>query len=220
MATKPVGWEKVWEIYPINNFRKGAKIPCVLLLLSFCCYLLKGSVSEIHILRVMANLVSGGFPSVLGFVLTGYVLIVGFSGSEFLLSMAKKKTGVGHTLFERVNATFAVVIAILVLTYLMSVMVIYVLELQIVWPFDKGVRKFNCCVLLLFLFLMYYSLCALIDVIINIFNLGQFANVIAGKKLKAIEEIERMEEAEVNVAEEGLIKRLIQCLFRKLGDSE
>ena len=33
-------------------------------------------------------------------------------------------------------------------------------------------------------------------------------------------EIERMEEAEVNVAEEGLIKRLIQCLFRKLGDSE
>ena len=196
MTKKPVGWEKAWEIYPMLNIWKGAKLPLVLLVASFVVYLFKGNVSEIELIKLVGSLVTSGFPSIIGFILTGYALIIGFSGSDFLLKMAKSKAGDKHSLFERVNSTFAFVIGALVITYLVAGVVTFVIGLQMEWPFSEGVEVYNAFVLFLQLFLFYYSVCALLDIVLNIFNLGQLAHAVAKGKLKAMEMMTQQEETD------------------------
>ena len=214
MAAKPVGWEKVWDIYPITNFLKSVKIPSFLALSSTVGCLFFSSTHELELMKLMADVVTTGFPSILGFVLTGYALIIGFSGSEFLLRMAKSRADEEHTLFERVNATFAIVIGILVVTYIFSVSITYFLKLQIAWPFANGIHVFNRCILFLLLFFLYYSICALLDIVINIFNLGQLANVIASNKLKLMENLsEEKEEADNDNWIKKINLKLLHSLF-------
>lgn len=196
MAKKPVGWGKAWEIYPMLNFWKGVKLPLVLMVASFVVYLFKGNVSEIELIKLVGSIVTSGFPSIIGFILTGYALIIGFSGSDFLLKMAKSKADDKHSLFERVNSTFAFVIGALVLTYLVAGVVTFVIGLQIEWPFSEGIEAYNTFVLFLLLFLFYYSVCALLDIVLNVFNLGQLAHTVAKNKLKAIEMMTQQEEGD------------------------
>ena len=166
MANKPVGWEKAWEICPLSNMWKGAKAPGVLLVVSFVLYLFKGDVGEIEQIKLIGGIITNGFPSIIGFILTGYALIIGFSGSDFLLKMAKSKADEKHSLFERVNSTFALVIGILVVTYLVASVFEFVMGLQIEWPFREGIEVYNASVLFLLLFLFYYSVCALLDIVL------------------------------------------------------
>lgn len=194
MANKPVGWEKAWEIYPWSNMWKGAKTPIVLLVVSFVVYLFRNDVSEIEQIKLVGGIITAGFPSIIGFILTGYALIIGFSGSDFLLKMAKSKADDKHSLFERVNSTFALVIGLLVVTYLLASFFEFVIGLQIEWPFSEGIKAYNAFVLFLLLFLFYYSVCALLDIVLNIFNLGQLAHAVAQNKLRTMEIMAQQQE--------------------------
>ena len=215
MAKKPVGWEKAWEIYPLSNLCKGAKIPLVLLAISFVIYLFRGDVSDKELIKLVVGVVTGGFPSIIGFILTGYALIIGFSGSDFLLKMAKAKTDDDHSLFERVNATFAFVIGWLLVNYLSCACAAFVMNLEITWPFDVGCDGYNAFVLFLLLFLFYYSVCALLDIVVNVFNLGQFAHAVAKNKLKTMELIAQQEENDPKEVKEkkSFFLRMLHCLL-------
>ena len=57
-----------------------------------------------------------------------------------------------------------------------------VVSMEIEWPFSKGYKCFINIVLFAFLFLFYYSIFALVDIIVNIFNIGQYANAVAQNK--------------------------------------
>ena len=215
MAKKPVGWEKAWEIYPMLNIWKGAKLPIILLVASFVVYLFKGNVSEIELIKLVGSLVINGFPSIIGFILTGYALIIGFSGSDFLLKMAKSKADEKNSLFERVNSTFAFVVGALVITYLVAGVVTFVMGLQIEWPFSEGVEAYNAFVLFLLLFLFYYSVCTLLDIVFNVFNLGQLAHAVAKGKLKAMEMMTQQEEMDSKEVKEkkSFISKMLHWLL-------
>lgn len=215
MAKKPVGWEKVWEIYPLSNLWKGAKIPLVLLVISIVIYLFRGDVSDKELIKLVVGVVTGGFPSIIGFILTGYALIIGFSGSDFLLKMAKSKADDNHSLFERVNATFAFVIGWLVVNYLACACVSFVMNLEITWPFAFGCDGYNAFVLFILLFFFYYSVCALLDIVVNVFNLGQLAHAVAKNKLKTMELMAQQEEIDTKEVKEkkSFFSRMLQSLL-------
>lgn len=215
MANKPTGWTKAWEIYPLSNMWKGAKMPLAMLLVSIVVYLFKGNVSEIELIKLVGGIVTGGFPSIIGFILTGYALIIGFSGSDFLLKMAKSKADDKHSLFERVNSTFAMVIGVLVVTYMAAGVIAFVSGLQIEWPFADGVEVYNAFVLFLLLFLFYYSICALLDIVLNVFNLGQLAHAVAKNKLRMMEVMAQQEETDSKEVKEkkSFVSKMLHWLL-------
>ncbi len=182
------GWKKVYEIYPAKNFWKGMWKPLILLFVSFIAFCFRGEVSTLELIKQICSLITSGFPSIIGFILTGYALIIGFSGSDFLLKMVKSKADDNHSLFERVNATFAVLIGFLIVTYVLADLAAYILSLSIEWPLDRGYETFNAAALFTLLFFFYYSIFALIDIVMNVFNLGQLAHAVAKSRLKAIED--------------------------------
>lgn len=186
MANGVTGWNGVFSVYPLRKLLKGAIIPFLFLVISIAVYFMGEKHTSIDLMNKVADIITSGFPSIIGFVLTGYALIIGFSDTELVGKMAHIEVDKeGHSYFEVVSSIFAVVLGVVVLTYITACLVSYVLELQISWPFDDNCADcFNTLCFFIFLFLFYYSIFALLDIIVNIFNIGQYANAVAQNKIK------------------------------------
>lgn len=204
------GWKSVWAIYPKNNIGKNIWRPLVLLIISAICSFYS-SKSSTELICVVSNWITSGFPSIIGFILSGYVLIVGFSGSDFLLNLAKPRED-KFTLFQILNSTFASVIAVMIITYSIGALMDFVVSCKIEWPFTSncGCYVFNFSGLIIIEFLFFYSINTLLDVIINIFNMGQMANVIAEQKLEAIKSEKELE----SNREDSFILKFLRAIFR------
>ena len=181
------GWKSVWAIYPKRNLRKNVWRPIVFAVIAACCYCCS-SKSACELIGVVSGWITSGFPSIIGFVLSGYVLIVGFSGSDFLLRLANPRKD-NYTLFQVLNSTFAVVIAIILVTYAIGAIYGFVVSCDIVWPLKIQwlCIVYNFMAFLLIDFFFFYAVFSLVDIVVNIFNMGQMANVIAERKIEAIQ---------------------------------
>lgn len=186
MANGVTGWNGVFSVYPLRKLWKGALIPFLFLVISIAVYFMGEKHTPIDLMKKVADIITSGFPSIIGFVLTGYALIIGFSDTELVGEMACVEVDEkGHSYFEVVSSIFAVVLGVVVSTYIAACLVSYVLELQISWPFDDNCADcFNTLCFFIFLFIFYYSIFALLDIIVNVFNIGQYANAVAHNKLK------------------------------------
>lgn len=186
MANGVTGWNGVFSVYPLRKLWKGAIIPFLFLVISIAVYFMGEKHTPIDLMKKVADIITSGFPSIIGFVLTGYALIIGFSDTELVGKMACVEVDEkGHSYFEVVSSIFAVVLGVVVSTYIAACLVSYVLELQISWPFDDNCADcFNTLCFFIFLFIFYYSIFALLDIIVNVFNIGQYANAVAHNKLK------------------------------------
>ena len=181
------GWKSVWAIYPKRNLRKNVWRPIVFAVIAACCYCCS-SKNACELIGLVSGWITSGFPSIIGFVLSGYVLIVGFSGSDFLLSLAKPRKD-NYTLFQVLNSTFAVVISIILVTYAIGAIYSFVVSCDIVWPLKIQwlCIVYNFMAFLLIDFFFFYAVFSLVDIVVNIFNMGQMANVIAERKIEAIQ---------------------------------
>lgn len=181
------GWKSVWAIYPKRNLKKNVWRPTLLAVIAACCYCCS-SKSACELIGLVSGWITSGFPSIIGFVLSGYVLIVGFSGSDFLLSLAKPRKD-NYTLFQVLNSTFAVVIAIMIVTYAIGALYGFVVACDFVWPLKIKwlCSVYNFIAFLLIDFIFFYAVFSLVDIVVNIFNMGQMANVIAERKIEAIQ---------------------------------
>lgn len=186
MANGVTGWNGVFSVYPLRKLWKGAIIPFLFLVISIAVYFMGEKHTPIDLMKKVADIITSGFPSIIGFVLTGYALIIGFSGTELVGKMACVEVDEeGHSYFEVVSSIFAVVLGVVVSTYIIACIVSYILELHIQWPFNNNCADcFNTVCFFIFLFIFYYSIFALLDIIVNVFNIGQYANAVAQNKLK------------------------------------
>lgn len=182
MDENKTGWQGVFTIYPIRKLGKGCILPGIMMIFSIGAYCFSEA-DTLSLMQKVSDFITSGFPSIIGFVLTGYALLIGFSGTELFGGMARSSVdNKDHSYFQLVNSIFAVVLGVVVLTYIVGCVVGLVISMEIEWPFSNGYKCFNNIVFFVFLFLFYYSIFALVDIIVNIFNIGQYANAIAQNK--------------------------------------
>ena len=174
----------ILDIYPVRKFFKGCIRPLIAILISFFFFMLSDAPDPIKLIQMIGNIITSGFPSIIGFVLTGYALIIGFRGAELIRKLSSFKPGGGeHSYFEIVNAIFAVVLCIIITDYILACITCYIIELKIQWPFTCwNSYGYNTVFFFIFLFFFYYSIFSLIDIVLNIFNIGKIANVLAVKE--------------------------------------
>lgn len=70
------------------------------------------SIPAVDMLGHLCSFVNGGYPSIVGFVLSGYALLIGFSNSELIQKLSKRKNENKPALFQKINATFAMMLLI------------------------------------------------------------------------------------------------------------
>ena len=182
------GWKVAWHIYPNGNWYKKIWRPITLTAIMSVAALC-GHADYIELMKKTASWITGGYPSILGFILSGYVLLIGFGDSDFLLTLAKTPEDDEVTLFQKVSSTFSIVLLVILSVYGIGALYDFVIECAIAWPFGycecmRNIYNFSALVTLLFVF--SYSLFTMFDIVINIFNMGQVANVMVKKKLAQI----------------------------------
>ena len=175
------GWRTVWRIYPLKNLYKGIIKPIILTSCTcFICFISEKSSLE-HI-DFLCDVIITTFPSIIGFILTAYALIIGFSSSDIISYLAKSGVNKKYSLFQIVNSTFAVVMGFMICTFLIGAFCSFIQQAEIPFLIHDLTPYFNGIVLFVLIFCFFYSICSLLDIIINIFNLGQFANILAKRK--------------------------------------
>ena len=195
---KSTGWKIVWEIYPFCNLCKGCIKPIILTALTLIPLLFSKKTPFEHI-EIVSTLITSAFPS-----------IIGFSSSEIISYLAKDRNEKKYSLFQIVNSTFAIVMGAIICTFLYGTFCQFIQKAQVPFLFSKGFDCFNYLVLFLLLFSLYYSICSLLDIVINIFNLGQFANTLAKRKYQ-----ENENKKNITVKKKSFFEKIIDCLFTK-----
>lgn len=130
------------------------------------------------ILQNTSDLFTSVFPSLLGFALGGYAIVIGFSNTDLL----KKASDINkHSIYQILSAIFALSLVFQVFTTLIAFFTswVYKLGLPIL---DKsiyfwGATIINCIVILVLIIGAIYSLILLPYVVINLFSLGQISNM-------------------------------------------
>lgn len=167
------GWAGVRRCYTWHNFRKSVLLPAVLALaVTVTC--LATSVPFSSVARTLLSLSLTVAPTVMGFTLAGYALIISQSNSQYMQAVMNNDDSV--SMFQKLNATFAVVLGMSFSTTLVAVMIKIVMEYSSLYAQLKAPLLICGKALVTFVlaFLLLYTVMAVMDITINIFNYGQF----------------------------------------------
>ncbi len=178
------GWKSVWRIYSRANLKKSITIPLTVstCLIVICAFSEKDYFS---MLKYVSETVISIGPNILGFTLSGYALMMGMSSSEFIKGLIKHKpAGKAYSLYQLLNSTFAVVLFLMFITILQGIIVGFIVELNLNFPFKSDILLciYNGFWLWLLLFFITYMITSIKDIVMNIFNFGQYVQVYVDKR--------------------------------------
>lgn len=184
------GWGAVFAIYSARNFKASIVLPTVLSILSISlCFLSR--ISTFLMVKYMSEMTIQIVPMVLGFVLSGYALFMGLNDSTSVKDLLNyKPKDRDCTLFQDLNTVFAVVLYSSFLTCILGVTIGFICSLEIK-SFDfyrPYIDITNRIVLFILLFMIYYTINSIKDVVINIFNYGQYIQAKNDRIKKAAQE--------------------------------
>lgn len=113
-------------------------------------------------------------PSLFGFCIGGYALIIGLSNIDIIGKMSKQYSNKHNlSLFQLLSSVFAATLILQCFTFIVAYIVHYVLLLELHSPNEIVGNVVNIITILLLLLLSFISLSLLFYTIINVFNFGQ-----------------------------------------------
>lgn len=148
----------------------------------FCCLFLFKKKNPLGLIEYIGSTILSVGPNMLGFTLSGYALMMGLSNSEFIQGLINfREEGKEYSLFQSLNTVFAVVLGMMFLTTLVGAFTCIIIKAEISLPkdLDDLTDMYNWICLFILMFLMYYTINAIKDIVINIFNFGQYVQVYA-----------------------------------------
>lgn len=170
---KTTGWRGVIRNYPKSNFVKSCKKAGVsaILTITLICFLMDLT----QTLKLVLEFIISTIPTILGFTLAALALFfsVAINFERLFFRNSKEKS----SLFQEVQATFGVIILVMVFTLIASFIVNLCLSQSIDASLSVATTT-NIITLFIMLFLLYYTLFSILDVTINLLNLGQYIQAV------------------------------------------
>lgn len=164
-----VGWDGVFKSYPKDNLCKSAIKSVIATILTLFVVLL---FSEVYATIVNAlQFIVTTLPTILGFTLAALALF--FSVAINLSGLFHRSESDEPSLFQVVQSTFAVIILVMVLTLGFSYIISITINNSVEVPSQLAFIT-NMVTLFLMIFSLFYTLFSILDVTINLFNLGQY----------------------------------------------
>lgn len=170
----------VWRIYAKPSRLVSIILP-LLLSLSLVILATVQSVDSLKYIDRVSNIIIQVIPSILGFILTGYVLFMGLSSSEYIEKLKAAKGNRGFSFFQELNATFAFVLFTLFVSLLVGIIASLLIKSEAVYirPISlESAETINKAFLFGILFLLFYSTLAIKDIVMNIFSFGQLVQIV------------------------------------------
>lgn len=175
------GIEGLHNTYSRKKFRKSLKFPAAI---SFCIYIFIFLNTENYyvIIESIMDLVFTITPSLLGFMLGGYAILIGFGNREFLQSISQISDNKPISFYQKFSSTFA--FSILSMAVVLIIACIFFL-FSLIIPLDyfsDYLDYFNIFAIIILVFLLVYSICQIFIAILNVFTLSQAYHAFLIKK--------------------------------------
>jgi len=183
------GIKALYKLYDKRLLIKGALWPFIFTLFIALFFVFFGEINK-DIISSEVDLVLSIIPSLLGFVLSGYALLIGFGNIEII---AKKKTSENGnskpTLYQKVSTVFAVslIMQIMLLVYAFGLKLILKIDLPCLFDNFLICRIINYLIFFLLTFGALYVTVMIKDLVINIFNFSQLQHFNINKQTKETE---------------------------------
>lgn len=177
------GWNKVFQLYTFDKWRKASVFPLFISIVLMVVFT-QSQIETIIYLKEISALIISISPNILGFLLGGYALLMGFSGNSIVEYMSK---GEDTTLYQKQNTVFAMALFSIFIGLVFAICVLFIVNANI--PLYNGVeaiisyKNFNRLILFVLLYTLFYSLFAIKDMVINVFNFGQLIHFMVKKEL-------------------------------------
>jgi hypothetical protein len=173
-----VGLKGLITVYPTDKLKAGAKWPLLVTIVVGMAVLLLGKDSNEKNLEDISGMAVSVLPNLLGFLLGGYTILIGFGNVDLLKSATKVYPESGISLFQTLSSIFAVTILVQSLTLILGLVAHFGLQLQVSkeglfsWLYPLVPILDGIGFLALF-FTVFYSVFALRDMVLNIFGFAQ-----------------------------------------------
>ena len=157
----------------------------------------------------ISSTVLSAFPSLLGFSLAGYALIIGTINIGVMRRMSEPRESMGNlSFFQFVSSVFALSVLIQCVTLLVAFIIHVVLKQEWEMLFGLSSNWVNIPVYGILLFLVLESLVLLGNMVVNIFSYGQSVHLC----LRVEEELPRDDSSiwdEVKDCIKGVVRKLL-----------
>jgi hypothetical protein len=181
--TKNFGIKAILKLYDLKLLWKGAKYPLIITGFIVGIFAFFGQVDK-EIIKSEVDLILSIIPSLLGFVLSGYALLIGFGNIEIIAKKRQTEVNKGKpTLYQKVSTVFAVAlimqIVLLVFTFILKLL----LQVDLPCLIDNCIACdiVNYIVFTLLIFGLLYVTVMIKDLVVNIFNFSQIQHFFINK---------------------------------------
>ena len=173
----PAGFAGLWATYPVKQRRRGLRIPLILSAVLLIFYLLAGN-DPLALILNFTQLTFSVVPSLLGFLLGGYTILIGFGNADLLRATTRTSIKSPVSLFQTMSSVFAVCILAQIFCLMVAGLLYFTTQIKIVSGsflsnFAPSFGVLNFCGLSVLLFALTYSMATLPTMLINIFNFAQ-----------------------------------------------
>ena len=173
-----MGLSGLMIIYPKDKFLKGALLP-TLLTLGICLLVILEEVSMQAFLQQIVESTVSILPNLLGFLLGGYTILIGFGNTNLLKANTRLAPNRSISLFQMLSSIFALTIYLQALALGIAVVAHFTLRIPLTPKPGLSLYLYeaapvvNGIVAPLLLFLLLYSVSSLRDMVINVFGFAQ-----------------------------------------------
>jgi len=182
---KNFGIRAILALYNWRLLLKGAKYPFIITILIAIIICFFGNITK-DVINSVVDTVFSIIPSLLGFVLSGYALLIGFGNIE-IIAKAKTKKGSSQnkpTLYQKVSTVFAIglIMQILLLVFTFGLKILLNIDLPCIFNNFQICNIVNYLIFILLVFGLTYVTMMIKDLVINIFNFSQIQHFFINKQ--------------------------------------
>ncbi|PTN09843.1 hypothetical protein [Mangrovibacterium marinum] len=138
--------------------------------------MIKG-INEYLLILKIKDLLLSTFPSILGFNIGAYALVIGFGDKEVLDKIRNADGENGYSLFQTIGGTFAVSVLIQATTFMLSFIIdIFIYswgDLNILSLSETSIICINRIIAFIILFAAIYSTILIPKIVLNVFSFSQ-----------------------------------------------
>lgn len=166
-AKDEFGWRSVFKTYTARYIAIDSLVPVFLSILM----LISNFVSDIpiyHSLGVVIDLAISIIPTIVSLVLAAYAILLSIYCSDILNDL--KSDNEGMSLLSGLNSAFVVCMIVMFAGIFFSIIFKYIYSLKIQFIYSDYV---NTVAIFLLLYLLFFSIWSMKDIVINIYNLSK-----------------------------------------------
>lgn len=179
--TNLFGFKALFKQYNFILFLKGAFLPIIISVVVLISIFLFSASSILELIELVVDLIVTIIPSLLGFVLGGYAILIGISN----IAIVSVKIDNKLTLYQKISTVFSISLIMQLFLLVFAFIIKFILKSNVSVCSTILADTINCITLIFLFFGFVYVTIMIKDLVINIFNLSQYQNYKVNQKPKS-----------------------------------